>query len=120
MRRGSAWWIIGPLAVALAALLLAGFQGWLGPLVTCGADGAAVCVAWPVPASAAVWLLFLAFFGGLAAWQAREWRRDDDDPGTHGYEPTNPAEASRARASAARSAGTNTSASTGRAGSSGT
>jgi hypothetical protein len=76
MRRVSAWWIIVPVAVVLGGLLLAGFEGWLGPLVVCGADAAPVCIAWPAAASAAVWLVFLGFFAGLAIWQVREWRRD--------------------------------------------
>jgi hypothetical protein len=28
-----------------------------------------------------MWLLFLGFFVGLAAWQVREWRRDINEPG---------------------------------------
>jgi hypothetical protein len=76
MQRLSAWWIIGPLAVVLLALLLAAFNGWLGPLVVCGADEAPVCIAWPAVASVAMWLVFLGFIAALAAWQIREWRRD--------------------------------------------
>ncbi len=80
MPRLSAWWIIAPTAAVLAILLLAAFEGWLGPLVVCGADAAPVCVAWPAAASWGMWLLFLGFFVGLAVWQVREWRRDIKEP----------------------------------------
>ena len=76
MRRVSPWWVIGPAALVLAVILLAAFEGWLGPLVVCGADAAPVCIAWPMLASTGVWLAFLGFIAGLAAWQIREWRRD--------------------------------------------
>lgn len=81
MRRLSAWWIIGPVGLVLGMLLLAALEGWLGPLVVCGADAAPVCVAWPAAAGWGMWLLFLGFFVGLAAWQVREWRRDINEPG---------------------------------------
>jgi hypothetical protein len=67
--------VLGGVATVLAVLLVSAFSGWLGPLEVCGADGAAVCVAWPVGASAAIWLMFLAALGGLVALQAREWSR---------------------------------------------
>jgi hypothetical protein len=80
MPRLSAWWIITPAGVLLATILVAAFEGWFGPLVVCGADAAPVCVAWPAAASWGMWLLFLAFFVGLAVWQVREWRRDIKEP----------------------------------------
>ena len=80
MRSVSAWWVIGPVALVLAGLMLAAFEGWLGPLVVCGADAAPVCVAWPAAAEWGMWLLFLGFFVGLAVWQVREWRRDINEP----------------------------------------
>jgi hypothetical protein len=70
----SPWWALSGLAVILAALLVAGFAGALGPLVTCGAADETVCVAWPRLASAAFWLTFIATVAGLAVWHAREWR----------------------------------------------
>jgi hypothetical protein len=76
----SAWWIVGPVGVVLAGLMVAAWEGWLGPLVVCGADDAPVCVAWPAAAEWAMWLVFLGFFVGLAVWQVREWRRDITEP----------------------------------------
>ena len=67
-------WLLVALAVVLA-ILVGGAVGAFGPLVTCGADGAAVCVAWPGLASLATWLLFVGFFAALGAWQVRAWRR---------------------------------------------
>jgi hypothetical protein len=66
-----------PWLIALGAMLvvLAGaFLGWSGPLVTCGADAARLCVQWPTPAPTLVWLAFLAFVALLAAWQVMQWR----------------------------------------------
>jgi hypothetical protein len=80
MRSVSAWWVIGPVGVGLAGLMVAAWEGWLGPLVVCGADDAPICVAWPAAAGWAMWLVFLGFFVGLAAWQVREWRRDINEP----------------------------------------
>jgi hypothetical protein len=60
-------------AVALGVLLAAAYAGWLGPLEVCGADGAAVCVAWPRTASAAMWLAFIGTLVGLISMQARQW-----------------------------------------------
>ena len=111
------WAILGLAAGVLVGLLVAASQGWLGPLVACGAEAAPVCVAWPAVVSATVWVLFLAFCVGLAAWQVTEWRRDPA-PAAEAQEPARPAAASRARASASRSSGTNTSARAGRDGSS--
>ena len=74
MRARSPWWILGSLALALAVVLAAGYAGWLGPLVTCGADGATVCIAWPGVASAVTWLIFIGTLACLVAWQARDWR----------------------------------------------
>jgi hypothetical protein len=70
----SAWWLLAGLALLLAGVLVAGFEGWLGPLVTCGVDRAAVCVAWPGAVSLTVWLIFIGTLGALAVWQARDWR----------------------------------------------
>jgi hypothetical protein len=61
--------------VALVAILIGASLGAYGALVTCGADGAEVCVAWPAVVSGATWVMFLAFFAGLAAWQVRVWRQ---------------------------------------------
>jgi hypothetical protein len=74
MRR-SAWWGLASVAVGLGWLFWAAWAGWLGPLVTCGPDRAAVCVAWPGLASAAVWLLFISTIAGLVLAQARDWRQ---------------------------------------------
>ena len=82
MRRVSPWLVIVPVALVLVTLLVAAFEGWLGPLVVCGADAAPVCIAWPAAASWAMWLVFLGFFAGLATWQVREWRRDITEPRT--------------------------------------
>jgi hypothetical protein len=74
MRAHSPWWFLGSLTLALALVLVAGYAGWLGPLVTCGADAATVCIAWPGVASAATWIVFLGTLAWLAVWQARDWR----------------------------------------------
>jgi hypothetical protein len=67
-------WLLGALA-ALVALVLAGaYVGAYGPLVSCGADAAKVCVAWPALVNGAVWVLFLVFFICLTIWQVRAWR----------------------------------------------
>lgn len=73
MRR-SPWLLIATVSVALSFLFAAGFLGRLGPLVTCGADGAAVCVAWPAPASVALYMVFLGAIAALGAWQSAQWR----------------------------------------------
>src|SRR5438132_5818782 len=72
--RLSPWWTLGGGGLALAAVFAAAYTGSLGPLVTCGADGARVCVIWPAVASAATWLLFVGLIAGLAVVQARDWR----------------------------------------------
>ena len=72
--RLSPWWTLGGGGLALAAVFAAAYTGSLGPLVTCGADGARVCVSWPAVASAATWLLFVGLIAGLALVQARDWR----------------------------------------------
>ncbi len=69
------WLVVGGLLLLAAVVLLAAAGGYLGPLVVCGADGRAVCVAWPAAASAFTWLAFLAFIAALVAWQVRDWRR---------------------------------------------
>jgi hypothetical protein len=72
-RRREQWWAIGVAALLLAALFAAASAGWLGPLVTCGADGAPVCMAWPGVASAATWLIFVGTLAVLGGFQARRW-----------------------------------------------
>jgi hypothetical protein len=76
MVRTSTWWIVGASLAIVGAALAAAYMGWLGPLVVCGADGVAVCVAWPGAVSAAVWALYILFFSGIAAWQIMMWRRE--------------------------------------------
>ena len=71
---------LGLTAALLAGLLGVGLvlvgaaAGWYGPLVTCGVDAAAVCVHWPAPLAALVWLGFLGTVAALAAWHLRTWR----------------------------------------------
>ena len=74
MPRFSPWWIVGPGLLIVLAILAASATGAFGPLLPCGADGAAVCVAWPAVASFGTWLLFIGCLVGLAAWQVAEWR----------------------------------------------
>jgi len=64
--------LIGLLGVGL--VLAGAAAGWSGPLVTCGVDAAAVCVRWPAPVAALVWLGFLGVVAALAAWHLRAWR----------------------------------------------
>src|SRR6266568_5830392 len=66
---------MGGVAIALAGVVIAAFTGWLGPLATCGADGAAVCMHWPGFAAAATWLAFMSVIAALVVFQARDWRR---------------------------------------------
>jgi hypothetical protein len=68
------WPLLGGGALGLGALIGAGALGWLGPLVICGADAAPLCIAWPWPLSAAVWLIFMATIAILTWQQARDWR----------------------------------------------
>jgi membrane protein implicated in regulation of membrane protease activity len=91
MVRTSTWWIVGAILAILGVALAAAYMGWLGPLVVCGADGVAVCVAWPGAVSAAVWALYILFFSGVAAWQVMMWRREPtpapwDDDGIESHE----------------------------------
>jgi hypothetical protein len=74
VRRINPWWPIGIGFGLVAASMLASALGWLGPLVACGADGAAVCVTWPPLVSLGVWMLFLASIVGLLVWQVATWR----------------------------------------------
>ena len=67
-------WLFGVAAALLGVVLAGAYLGAYGPLVTCGADAAKVCVAWPGLVSGAVWALFLVFFIGLTIWQVRAWR----------------------------------------------
>src|SRR5919197_74248 len=76
MVRTSTWWIVGAILAIVGAALAAAYMGSLGPLVVCGADGVAVCVAWPGAVSAAVWALYILFFLGIAGWQIMMWRRE--------------------------------------------
>ena len=57
--------------VAAAAAVLASAFGWLGDVAMCGADRAPGCIAWPVPISDALWLLFVVGVLGLLLWQVR-------------------------------------------------
>jgi hypothetical protein len=73
--RVSPLWPLGGVTLVLAWLLFAAFAGWLGPLTTCGADGAPVCMRWPGVAAGATWLTFIGVMAGLVLLQARDWRR---------------------------------------------
>src|SRR3954454_18108696 len=68
------WLLVGLGSVVVVVVLIAATLGAYGPLVVCGADGAAVCVMWPGWISGATWVLFVGFFIGLATWQVRAWR----------------------------------------------
>ena len=61
-------------AAALALLLGLASTGALGAFVVCGVDGAAICVTWPVWASAGLWLLFIGSIAVLVVVQAQDWR----------------------------------------------
>ena len=74
MRFSPAWPLAG-VGIGLAGILVAAFAGWLGPLLICGTDGAAVCMRWPAPAAAATWLAFMGVITALMMLQARDWRR---------------------------------------------
>jgi hypothetical protein len=67
-------WLVGCVSIALVAVLIAASAGWLGPLVTCGADGAAVCMRWPGLVAGATWAAFTGLIAALAVVQARDWR----------------------------------------------
>jgi hypothetical protein len=69
------WGWVGGVAVVLTSVLLAGYAGWLGPLETCGADGATVCVGWPGIASVVTWSAFMALLVGLVVIQIRDRRQ---------------------------------------------
>src|SRR4051794_23665078 len=47
-------WLLLGLGIVVA-LLLGAWLGAVGPLVVCGADGAAVCVTWPAWISGLTW-----------------------------------------------------------------
>lgn len=94
MARTRAWWVVAPLLVILGLVLTGAYLGWFGPLVVCGADQVAVCVAWPGVVSTAVWALYILFFAGMAVWQILMWRReptyaprDDERQEIHGRQP---------------------------------
>ncbi|HEV7665135.1 MAG TPA: hypothetical protein VGQ62_16510, partial [Chloroflexota bacterium] len=72
--RRATWPILGLGMVGLAAVLGAAASGLFGPLVTCGADQATLCIAWPAYLSAAVWLTFIASIVALAWTQAHAWQ----------------------------------------------
>jgi membrane protein implicated in regulation of membrane protease activity len=76
MSRGREWWILGAILLFLGVALAGAARGWFGPLLVCGADGVAVCVAWPGVVSATVWALYILFFLGIAGWQIMMWRRE--------------------------------------------
>jgi hypothetical protein len=73
--RALPWLALGGAGVALAAVLIAAYSGALGPLATCGADGAPVCIAWAGAASVATWLVFLGIIAGLIVTQSADWRQ---------------------------------------------
>jgi hypothetical protein len=52
--------------------------GGFGPLVVCGVDGWAVCVAWPRIVGALVWLAFIGGIVALVGWHVHEWRHAAD------------------------------------------
>jgi hypothetical protein len=62
--------VLGLWAVAIGVLVTAAGGGF-GPLVVCGVDGWAVCLDWPRPVSALVWLLFLGLGAALAGLGSR-------------------------------------------------
>jgi hypothetical protein len=66
-------------SIALAALLILALSGATGSLQDCGTDRAALCVGWPVWASAGVWTVFIAAIGALVAIQSRDWRSTSVD-----------------------------------------
>ena len=65
--------------LVLVAAFVAAWTGAIGPLVVCGADQAAVCVAWPGIVSWTVWGTFILFFAGMAAWHVWMWRHEGAD-----------------------------------------
>jgi hypothetical protein len=75
---GRGWAVLLGLLTGILAILALAARGGFGPLSVCGVDGWAVCVAWPLPISLLVWLLFLGFLGLLLAWHVREWRAAAD------------------------------------------
>jgi hypothetical protein len=75
---GRQWWLVGGASALVVAILAGAYLGIFGPLVTCGADGAAVCVGWPGVVSAAAWGAFVAYVVGLGAWQIWAWLRSAD------------------------------------------
>jgi hypothetical protein len=70
------WILLGVGALAIVLALGGAALGWYGPLVTCGADEAQLCVAWPRPISAAVWLAWIVLLVALAAWHVAIARRE--------------------------------------------
>jgi hypothetical protein len=71
MPRPVQWAVVLGLWAAAIGVLVAAAGGGFGPLVVCGVDGWAVCAAWPRPASALVWLLFLGLAAALAGLGSR-------------------------------------------------
>jgi hypothetical protein len=67
-----AWAIVGAGLALVGVVLAVAAVGGFGPLLACGVDGWAVCVAWPWPISALVWLAFLGGIVALVAWHVRE------------------------------------------------
>ena len=77
--RSRRYLVLWGLGLFVIAALVGGWAGWYGSLVTCGADAAAVCVRWPGPVAALVWLAFLVLCFGLLAWQIMLWRESASD-----------------------------------------
>ena len=75
MSRLGVWPAFGVAALLIGLVLAGAAAGWYGPLETCGADAAQVCVRWPAPAALLCWLLVVGLLAALLVWQAREWRR---------------------------------------------
>src|SRR5581483_567245 len=53
-------WLVA-VSVGIVLVLVGAYFGLYGSLSTCGADVAPLCVQWPAPLAASVWLGFVAF-----------------------------------------------------------
>src|SRR5215213_2198168 len=73
MRR-SPWLLLATVSAVVASLFVAAWGGAVGPLLVCGSDGAAVCVAWPAPAAVGLYVAFVAVLVGLVICQLQTWR----------------------------------------------
>ena len=67
---------LAALGVGIVLVLIGAYFGLYGSLRTCGADVAPLCVQWPAPVAALVWLGFVALLAILVAWHVRQWRMD--------------------------------------------